>query len=57
MKTIVLHSPALTNAGKYLDGGATVSVGDAADQIAIDRAADLVKTQRAIAPAVSKAAE
>lgn len=60
-KRIVLHSPALTNAGEYRDSGATLAVGDGTGQIAGDRAKVLLDGGYAVTEAaaerVEKAAE
>jgi hypothetical protein len=42
MKKILLHSATSRNDGSYVDAGATLTVGDAADQIEAERASDMV---------------
>ena len=49
MKKIHLLSPAVSNAGNYLDAGHDVAVGDGKDHISAARAKDFVDSARATA--------
>lgn len=48
MKQITLHGAAVRNSGAYVDAGETVDVGDKPDQIAADRAQELVRARGAV---------
>lgn len=54
MKKITLHGPAVRNDGSYVDAGETLTIGDGADEINSDRAADLV--ERGVAFGAAEAA-
>lgn len=44
MNSITLHRASQRNDGEYVDAGATLAIGDAADQIDADRAQELADT-------------
>lgn len=48
MASIQLTSPAYANGGRYLETGTVVTVGDGKHEITEERAADIVKGERAI---------
>lgn len=56
MKTIILHTPALTNRGIRIDAGGIVKIGDGDDQIAASRAAEMVALGLAAPPPSEPAA-
>jgi hypothetical protein len=57
MRKIVLYAAALLNGGNYIDAGATVEIGDGADQISADRAKELVDGGRAASVTAARADE
>lgn len=59
LKHIVLHSPAIDNAGGYQDAGAELAIGDAAEPkvITLARAQDLIDGNRAVSRTEAKASE
>ncbi len=48
MRKITLHSPAITNAGSYIDAGTTAEVGTGDNQVAASLADEMVGSARAI---------
>lgn len=55
MKKITLYGAATRNDGSYIDAGATLTIGDGADQIGTDRAKDLVDRSIAVSETAAKA--
>ncbi|UAK24351.1 hypothetical protein [Sphingomonas nostoxanthinifaciens] len=57
MKKLTLYSPSVRNDGSYVDAGATLEVGDAADQIDAARAQEFADSGRGASVTDAKADE
>lgn len=57
LKKMVLYSPAVTNAGSYVDAGTTIEIGTDADQVDPKMAQDYLDTARAVSLTDAKADE
>lgn len=54
MKKITLYGPAVRNDGSYADSGVTLTIGDKAEEIAVEHAKSLVDRGTAVSETAAK---